>query len=255
VSAAHDSLDRLDDEVVARYLREYPEFFARHPRLLAELKLPHERGTAVSLIERQVTLLRERNIDTRKRLAQLVATAHANDALFEKTRRFTLHLLDAHTPADIDDALGAELLVNLAADHVVCHYVHPVRVEGRHLVPHESGAALPLRQLSRNLSPNGSPNGTPSGAPNAASVLCGTIRDEEYRELFGESAGHASAVLVALQARRLTGILAIGSRDPARFSAEMGSLFARYLGDVLARVLERSLGALAGALSDARQRE
>jgi uncharacterized protein YigA (DUF484 family) len=235
VSAAHDSLERLDDEVVARYLREHPEFFARHPRLLAELKLPHERGTAVSLIERQVTLLRERNIDTRKRLAQLVDTAHANDALFEKTRRFTLHLLDAHTPADIDDALGVELLVSLAADHVACHYVHAVRVQGRHLVSHESDAALPLPQLSRNLASNG------------ASVLCGTIRDEEYRELFGESAGHASAVLVVLQAQRLTGILAIGSRDPARFSAEMGSLFARYLGDVLARVLERSLEALAGA--------
>ena len=36
-------------------------------------------------------------------------------------------------------------------------------------------------------------------------------------------------------------MLAIGSRDPARFSPEMGTLFVRYIGDVLARVLSKLL--------------
>ena len=242
MSAAHDSADRQnepsaarvsapEDEAVVRYLREHPEFFARHPRLLAELSLPHEAGTAVSLVERQVTLLRERNIDTRKRLAQLVDAAHTNDALFEKTRRLTLALLDARTPDDIDKTLCTELLASFRADHVACHYsaVTPFPRK-KHLVPHPSSAALPLVQLSR------SGNG----------VMCGTIRDDEYRSLFGESAGHASAALVGIQSPKLTGLLAIGSRDPARFSAEMGPLFVRYLGDVLVRVLDRMLdGSLA----------
>jgi uncharacterized protein YigA (DUF484 family) len=34
-------------------------------------------------------------------------------------------------------------------------------------------------------------------------------------------------------------VLAIGSFDPLRFSPEMGALFIRYIGDVLARVLTR----------------
>jgi uncharacterized protein YigA (DUF484 family) len=230
VSAAHDPLDRLDDDAVVRYLREHPEFFARHPRLLADLRLPHEAGKAVSLVERQVSLLRERNIDTRKRLALLLDTAHANDALFEKTRTLTLALLDARTLDDIDQTLGTALKSSFDADHVACHYAAPViGPRGRHLVPHESSTSLPLVRLA-----NGGDR-----------VVCGAIRADEYRDLFGESAGDASAALVGMQSTRLNALLAIGSRNPARFSTGMGPLFVRYIGDVLVRVLGRALDTFA----------
>jgi uncharacterized protein YigA (DUF484 family) len=225
---AHDTLEQLNEDAVARYLREHREFFSRHPRLLADLHLPHEAGRAVSLIERQVTLLRERNFDTRKCLSQLVDAAHANDALFAKTRHLTLVLLEARTVAEIDAVLGHELETHFGADDVACHYATPFAApQGRHLVRHGSCASLPLPQLSHGG------NG----------VICGAIRPDEYRALFGTSAGAASAALVGLTAPGLTGLLAIGSRNPNRFSPEMGPLFVRYVGDVLARVLQRSLEA------------
>ncbi len=84
-----------DAEAVAAYLRAHPEFFVDHDELLAELRLPHQPGAAVSLVERQVKLLRERNIEMRHRLSQLMDVARDNDRLFDKTRRLVLDLLDA----------------------------------------------------------------------------------------------------------------------------------------------------------------
>ena len=49
-------------EQVAAYLRAHKDFFVEHEALLADITIPHETGKAVSLVERQVVVLRERNI-------------------------------------------------------------------------------------------------------------------------------------------------------------------------------------------------
>ena len=74
-----------DAEAVAAYLRAHPEFFVDHDELIPELRIPHQPGTAVSLVERRS--LRERNIEMRHRLSQLMDVARDNDRLFDKTRR------------------------------------------------------------------------------------------------------------------------------------------------------------------------
>ena len=56
------------DQSVLDFLRQSPDFFLRHPSALSELSLPHESGEAVSLIERQIDILRERNVTMRKRM-------------------------------------------------------------------------------------------------------------------------------------------------------------------------------------------
>jgi hypothetical protein len=51
-----------DEASVADFLSRHTDFFERHPALLAQLKIPHARGdsSTISLVERQVDLLRER---------------------------------------------------------------------------------------------------------------------------------------------------------------------------------------------------
>ena len=85
----------LSPEQVAAYLHAHPEFFVDRDELLGEMRIPHQPGDAVSLVERQVRLLRERNIEMRHRLSQLMDVARDNDRLFDKTRRLVLDLLDA----------------------------------------------------------------------------------------------------------------------------------------------------------------
>src|SRR6218665_2042367 len=94
----------LDAESVAAYLRQHPEFFVDHEELIPELRIPPLPGEAVSLVERQVKLLRERNIEMRHRLSLLMDVARDNDRLFDKTRRLILDLLDA---SSLEEVVGA----------------------------------------------------------------------------------------------------------------------------------------------------
>ena len=214
----------LNDEAVARFLREHPDYFQRFPGVLTLLELPHQSGRAVSLVERQVALLRERNIDLRKRLTQLVGAANTNDTLFDKTRSLTLALLDVESFEGLDDVIEQQLRSGFKADDVACFVCcdRPFP-ERKHVHRCGSVRELPMMNLTQSTG-----------------TSCGPLRADEYRRLFRTSdVGECSAALVQLRHKELVGILAIGSRDPRRFSPDMGTLFVRYIGDVLARILVR----------------
>jgi uncharacterized protein len=216
----------LNDDDVVRYLRSHGDFFGRHPMLLTDLSLPHDSGQAISLVERQVAILRERNIDMRKRLAHLVGAANVNDALFEKTRRFTLQMLDAADIDEVDEVIARTLIEDFAADEARCFVTHPNQFRSRqHTVYCVSAQQLPTNPLTQR-----------------DGISCGMLRRDEFERLFGVSErSDGSATLIELRHGDLLGVLAIGSNDPKRFSADMGTLFIRYIGDVLARVLARLL--------------
>lgn len=115
----------LTPEAVYGFLRNNPDFFKRHPGLLADLTLPHETGRAISLIERQVAVLRERNAALKHKLAGLVTNARENDRLFERTKRLVLNLLDCQDGADLVEAT----VVNLQQEFAI-PFAAIVLVEG-----------------------------------------------------------------------------------------------------------------------------
>jgi len=85
----------LSDEQVREYLKLNGDFLQRNPDMLDHLHISHASGSAVSLVEKQVSVLRERNIDMRHRLNALTTNARDNDKLYEQTRKLVLALLDA----------------------------------------------------------------------------------------------------------------------------------------------------------------
>jgi len=220
------AVDPRNEDTVMRYLRENPDFFGRHPMLLTDLSLPHDSGQAISLVERQVAILRERNIDMRRRLTHLVGAANTNDTLFEKTRRFTLRVLDCENLDAIDAVLADTLIDDFAADHAHCFVSHPNAFTSRgHLIYCSSAQELPLVHLTQTTG-----------------LSCGLLRGDEFQKLFASAAKiDGSAALIRLHHGDLVGVLAIGSQDPMRFTPDMGALFIRYIGDVLSRVLARLL--------------
>src|SRR5580658_8284074 len=77
-----------EEQAVAQYLQHNPDFFEQHPQLLARLRLQHPRnGSTVSLIERQVEVLREKIQTQDQKLAEFVQVARANNVLAEKIHR------------------------------------------------------------------------------------------------------------------------------------------------------------------------
>ena len=94
---------------IKTYLETNPCFFEDHPDLLEVIELPHDSGPAISLIERQVAVLRERNLEMRQRLNAMLDSAKINDKLFEKTKRLILTLLEAEDLATIVNATANSL--------------------------------------------------------------------------------------------------------------------------------------------------
>ncbi|MNF35778.1 hypothetical protein D3C85_386570 [compost metagenome] len=213
----------LDAAAVADYLRRHPEFFVEHDELLPELRIPHQRGDTISLVERQVKLLRERNIEMRHRLSQLMDVARDNDRLFDKTRRLVLDLLDAasleEVVSTVEDSLRHQFQVPFVG--LILFSDTPLAV-GRSVSSAEAHQAI-------------------GGLLAGGKTVCGVLREHELNFLFGESAARqvGSSAVVALSYQGLHGVLAIGSVDPQHYKSSLGTLFLGYIAEVLARVLPR----------------
>ena len=220
-SSAEASAAAATEAQVIEYLRSHPDFFQLHAQLLGELQLPHESGNAVSLVERQVAILRERNNVMRRRMTELMQTARTNDELFSKTRTLTLELLNVASWHELNEVLATFVLTDFQADFVCCHLsAAPVSLD--HLQRHDG--PLPSERFMRGAYP-----------------VCTTLRPEELATLF-PSTSHdreGSAVLAPLPLDGTRGCLAIGARNPQAYSPDMDTLFVTYIAEVLSRVVQR----------------
>lgn len=114
-STDHSSPESLNDETVSRYLENNPEFFDRKAELLLELTIPHESGGAISLLERQVAMFRERNLELQNKINDFIFNAEENDALYEKTRLVILELLKTNTLTELSDIIEETLKTEFVA--------------------------------------------------------------------------------------------------------------------------------------------
>jgi uncharacterized protein YigA (DUF484 family) len=218
----------LEATAVAAYLAAHPEFFVEHEELLIDLRLPHQRGDTISLVERQMKLLRERNIELRHRLSHLMDVARDNDRLFDKTRRLILALLDAGSLDElvmcVEDSLRADFQVPFVSLILFCDVPSPV---GRCVTSSEAHQAI-------------------GGLLREGKTLCGSLREHELDFLFGEEQRRqiGSTAMAPLAYQGLHGVLAIGSRDPQHYKSSVGTLFLNHIAEVLGRVLPRFTNAL-----------
>ena len=108
-----------EERDIVRFLRDHPDFFERHQDLLADMLLPHESGSAVSLVERQVSVLREQRDDYKKKLQQLINTAQQNEKLNNHVNALILALLDAETLDEVLQVVQTHLVNDFDAEAVV----------------------------------------------------------------------------------------------------------------------------------------
>lgn len=205
---------------VAAYLSSHPDFFKTHLSLLESLRLPHESGTAVSLVARQIDVLREKNERLVEQLDDLVQIARENDALYQRIHQLTLTLLDAKSLEDVLASLDWGLHQYFQADFVVVRLLHPV-VESPvlHLFTAQDH---PSRSWAEERAESAQP-------------LCGQPNPDHATYLFGDVADEVkSYAVVRLHHAALRGLFAIGSRDPERFRSDMGFVFLTQMSEVLA---------------------
>lgn len=214
-----DPSTAIAEGAIAEYLAAHPEFFEHHTDLVAELRVPHASGQAVSLIERQVEILREQLRTERQRLARLIAGAQNFEVLSARLHHLTLQLITAPDLARVEAVLSDTLCRQFEAEAVLLR-LFPLAPDAPDSDPN---VAAFVRFLDREHS------------------LCGPLDAEHNAILFGErSRVIGSAVLIPIRTEDHCGVLAIGSRDLDRFEADMGTDLLDRLGEIVSHKL-RSL--------------
>lgn len=209
-------------EIVAKYLRKYPDFLIKNPEVLESIELPHESGSAVSLIEKQVKRLREQNGKLNKQLRQLVRVASENEHLMTRLHELTLELMGIEDIGQFFDRLSEALKDEFNAD------ILNVTLFERKVQANEGTPVYFMRRDEPDLQQFQS-------QLDKGETTCGRLKDSKLEFLFGSRANWVqSTALVPLGEE---GLMAIGSSDPARFYPGMGTLFL----DLLASVVTRRL--------------
>ena len=156
-------------EDVAEYLKSNPIFFEQYADLLAQIFVPHPHGGhTVSLAERQMLTLRDKNRQTETKLAELIAFGEENDAISEKVHRLTLAMIATRDLPALLHAAAYNLREDFAVPHVALRIWHP----GAATDAPESAASEATRSFAAGL----------------LHPHCGPLAMADTAGLFGEAA-------------------------------------------------------------------
>ncbi len=218
--------ERSTENLVADYLKNNLDFFVKNPAILAELKIPHEHGGAISLVEKQLTVLREQNQETNKKIHELIEIATQNEELARRMHQLALNLIDADDPKDIFSTMYDNLKKNFHADRVIVRlFANPVFIDSfptDEFVGKESIEESLFKRIIEKREP-----------------LSGKMKHQQQVFLFGDDGDDiASSVMIPLHGVGWGGILAIGSFDAERFQPGMGIELLANLGEILSFIIK-----------------
>ncbi|HLT64665.1 MAG TPA: DUF484 family protein [Pseudohongiella sp.] len=206
----------LKAEDVAVWLKQHPDFFVGRDALLADMTVPHESGKAVSLLERQVKILRERSMESRHTLNALLENARYNDQLFSVTRNLILMLLDESDLTSLASVTSSNLETQPGID--AC----------RLILIDTPATASELQKRFPSLF-------------RSKRVLCQQLDKETSQLLFPEAstALRSAALCPVTHHNSLHAILAIGNQSQDYFNEELDTLFLDFIGEVLGSLINR----------------
>jgi uncharacterized protein YigA (DUF484 family) len=218
----------LDSNAVAAWLKQHPDFFVEHGELLLDLRIPHESGKAISLLERQVTVYRKRQESMESQFHEIIDNARANDELFEITRMVLLDLLRCTNllslKACIEDKLKDDF--NASASQLVF-------ISEKNLPQDSILKCLPSTAVRTAL----------GELYQKQRTWCGPLNAVQQELLFaGSDKPIVSAAIVPLHLPELSPIrerygqplLLVGSTEVQHFNSSLDTLFLDFIGEVLA---------------------
>lgn len=206
---------------VEDYLRTHKGFFGGREELMEQLKLPHARRGTVSLVERQVEVLRDKNKVLERKLIDLLKVARENEELSSRLHHLALSLLESQGLDEVIASAREQLLQAFKADFVTINlFPRCAEDTGLHYAPDDEV----IGQFTDSF--------------DSRRPQCGGMNEDQIHHLFGELQGQvASAVLVPLAGAEPVGYIAMGSREKARFFPDMGTLFLGYLGELVTQAI------------------
>jgi uncharacterized protein YigA (DUF484 family) len=221
------SIQGITENDISNYLLNTPGFFERHAELLATVQLTSPHGhRAVSLQERQMEMLRERIKGLEHKIIEMIRNGQDNVAIADRLHQWTLALLLVADPAELPQVLLEDLKQRFQIPQAA------LRVWG---VADAHAALAAAQPVSDDLK---------AFASSLSLPYCGANAGFEASSWFEEGAGVLSMAMVPLRlsgALDAYGLLVLGSPDPTRYAAQMGTEFLSRIGEVASASLSRLL--------------
>lgn len=207
---------------IARFLEDHPEFFDQHADVFATLHVPHPHGSrAISLGERQILTLRERNRELEWRLTELARNADTNESIGDHLSHWCCQLLGETEPQHLAGEIALGLAQQFNLNHVAMRLW---TLAGQPETGYGEPVSADVRAFTDSLK-----------AP-----YCGL--DTEFEAVGWLDAKPQSLALIPLRLESdgpSVGLLVLGSDDPDRFSPDMGSAFLEAIGRLASATLRR----------------
>jgi uncharacterized protein YigA (DUF484 family) len=224
VSSAREQQLATDLQLIG-LLRENPDFLIRHPELLAVLEVKHQSGNAVSLIERQVEVLRQQKQTEEERLLELMDVARDNERLAAIRHRLAIDLLSTHDINDVMaivlDTFKDELAADYAAIKLFSTDEKEIQQSSGLFVNAEDDALNAFKTMLQHKN-----------------TVCGKSTQEQKDYLFDDNAKNVKSVaIIPLVAGANLGLIGLGADNAERFNASMGTEFLAQIGELISASL------------------
>ncbi|MPS82046.1 MAG: DUF484 family protein [Achromobacter sp.] len=207
---------------IAAFLQDHPGFFDEHADVFATMQVPHPHGSrAISLGERQILTLRERNRELEWRLNELVRNATANESIGTHVAKWCSRLLSENDAQRVPGEIALGLAEQFDLNHVA------LRLWSLSDLP-PTGYGEPVSQDVRTFTDS------------LKTPYCGTDTDFEAAGWLDSKPKSLALVPLRLEADgAAVGLLVLGSDDPERFTPEMGTAFLESIGQLASAALHR----------------
>ena len=221
------SIQGITEQDIANYLANTPGFFERHAELLGAVQLTSPHGQrAVSLQERQMEMLRDKNRGLEGKIIEMIRHGQENVAIADKLHRWTRALMLTANPGELPEVLTRELMHQFMIPQA------GIRVWGAA----DAFAALPFAKVvSADVK---------SLASSLTLPYCGVNSGFEAAQWLDDAASALSLAMIPLRQGTATeafGMLVLASPDPTRYTADMGTEFLQRIGELSSAALSRLL--------------
>jgi len=217
-----DKKNKVSNKEIAEYLILNPNFFKENPEVLNSIEIIHESGAAVSLIQKQVELLRSNYNSTTDKLMELLGIAKNNEDIFILTKELILSLINASSIEEIVALIEKSFVADFGA---------------------KKSKVLFFTESSKNL-----PKGRVKNPAEARNILgnllkpgkifCGEVNKKVAKFIFNQKTGVKEIALVPLNSSSLLGLIALGSDQPGKYSDNKDTLFLDFIAEVVSKLID-----------------
>ena len=202
--------NKISNEEIAEYLILNPGFFDENPEVLNSLKIVHDSGAAVSLIEKQVEYLRSNYNSTTDKLLSLLENAKNNEDLFFLTQKLLLSLIDAENIKEIIKLIEKAFKKDFGAK------------ESRLIFFSNTST---LKVLGDKLK--------------SKNLYCGDLDKKAKDFLFGKTSNLVEVALIPLKCKSISGLIALGSEKEGKYNTNKDSIFLDFIAKVTSKVIDK----------------